>query len=140
MTTPTYGIPDTIGERQHTVLQISSLSSGASAASAVDLAAGYRIFKIDTNVPARVRLYTDEAHRDADALRDIGTDPSGDHGVMLEVVTTTELLSLTLSPLVDGATAAGPTSVDGATVPVAITNLDTGSAAVSALFAWIRTE
>lgn len=57
-------------------------------------------YKITSNRPARVRFYTTTAKRDADASRAIGTDPTGDHGVLLDVVFTSSMLSLDLSPTV----------------------------------------
>lgn len=57
---------------------------------------------IQTSVPARVRIYASPAYRDSDLSRDITTPPSGDHGLLLEVVTTAGQLSYGVSPGVDG--------------------------------------
>lgn len=140
MTTPTYGIPDTIGERQSTTMTIGTLSAASSAISSVDLAAGYRIFKITTSAPMRVRLYADSAYLSADAPRAAGTDPTGDHGVMLDVVTTDETLGLVMSPLVDGFTVAGPSSVVGEIVPVLVDGTGVSAVDATVLFDWIKTE
>lgn len=66
-----------------------SLASGGSAS--IDFtpsAAGMRLLKISTNKRARVRMYGDATKRTADLARAIGTDPSGDHGVLLDYANT----------------------------------------------------
>lgn len=62
---------------------------------------GIRLWKIATNRPARVRVYPTEDYRAADLDRPVGTRPQPDSGRLLEVVTTPDLLELTLSPAVD---------------------------------------
>lgn len=62
---------------------------------------GIRLWKIATNRPARVRVYPTEEYRTADVDRPVGTRPQPDSGRLLEVVTTPDLLELTLSPAVD---------------------------------------
>lgn len=59
---------------------------------------GAMILSVETNVPARVRLYASDADRDADAARPIGTDPTGDHGLQLEYITTPGDLAARLNP------------------------------------------
>ena len=46
------------------------------------------LLKISTNKRARVRMYGDATKRTADLARAIGTDPSGDHGVLLDYANT----------------------------------------------------
>lgn len=95
-----------------------------------------RLYKIATNRPARVRLYPTPEQRDNDLLRPVGTKPTGNHGRLLEVVTTPELFELILSPAVD------ITSVD-AFVPtfyVSVTNEDTDAGAVEVTYHFFRTE
>lgn len=98
-------------------------------------AAGFRIFKVVTDVAARVRLYTTTAKRDADATRPLGTDATGDHGIILDLVTTASVLSLELSPVIDGYLpgAAG-------TVPYTIDNLSGATDDVTATWTYVRTE
>ena len=84
-----------------------------------------------------MRLYTTAAKRDADAARALGTDPTGDHGVILEVATSADLLGLDLSPLVDGWD--GKDEPDGE-IPITIDNLDASAGTVTATFTWLRTE
>lgn len=66
-----------------------NLASGASGV--VDFtgsAAGERLLKISTNRRARVRMYGDSAARVADHTRAPATDPTGDHGVLLDYMNT----------------------------------------------------
>lgn len=79
-----------------------SLGSGASETSTVTLAPSWRIWRVETTAPARVRLYTDTASRDTDLSRSTGTDPDQGSGLLLEVLDGDDPLDLLLSPLVDG--------------------------------------
>lgn len=81
---------------------VSSLASGASADFDMSLGAGYRLLEIRTNKKARVRAFATPGDRSADLARALGTDPTGDHGVMLDFLTDSDL-AWRLSPLVDGA-------------------------------------
>ena len=101
------------------------------------LAKSYRLLKLVTNVPARVRLYTTVAKRNADLSRPIGTLPGDNSGVVLEYITAAGLLDVDLCPLVDGFD--GKAVPDGA-IPYTITNLHTSSSVVDAQFTFIRTE
>lgn len=95
-----------------------------------------RAFKIETNRPARVRVYTTAAQRNADLNRGVGVKPFGNHGRLLEVVTTDGLLELTLTPAVD------MTSVDAFDEDfyASVTNLDGDSGAVDVTYHYFRTE
>lgn len=73
----------------------------------LNLAHAYKIYRIVSDKAARIRLYTSQAARDADLARPIGTDPEGDHGCLLDFVTTDGDLDWALSPVVDGYTLDG---------------------------------
>ena len=122
-------------ERQTSVLTTGPLSSGATQVGVTDLAASYRLLRVSTDVPARVRLYTNVAKRDQDLARPVGVKPSGDHGRMLEVVTTTELPAMDLSPTLDGFVEDGSDAV-----PYSVTSTSPSGGAVTVTFTWIRTE
>lgn len=109
-----------------------TLSSGASWASTISGPAGFRLLNIATSAPARVRVYVTVAQRDADVARPTGTDPAGDHGCLLDFVTTTGDLAWSLSPVVDGV-------VTGGAIPITITNLAAASAAITVTFDHVRT-
>lgn len=114
----------------------SSLAADAEAVGTVDLAPGWRIHKVTTNRPARVRLYTSTTQRTLDLSRPSTDDPDleSDHGLLLEVLTETGFLSMELSPAVDGYC---PT---GVAVPWAVQNKDAGSGIVTVTLRWVRTE
>jgi hypothetical protein len=114
-----------------------SLAAGATETGTVTLTASYRLLRIVCSAAARVRLYTTAAKRTADAARPIGTDPTGDHGLMLEAVLTAGVLALDLSPTVDGFD--GKATPDGA-IPVAVTNTGASAAAITTTVTWLRTE
>ena len=122
-------------ERQTSVLTTGPLSSGATQVGVTDLAASYRLLRVSTDVPARVRLYTNVAKRDQDLTRPVGVKPSGDHGRMLEVVTTTALPAMDLSPTLDGFVEDGSDAV-----PYSVTSTSPSGGAVTVTFTWIRTE
>ena len=95
-----------------------------------------RLYKISTNRPARVRLYPTPEQRQLDIGRSIGVKPQGNHGRLLEVVTTPTLLELILSPAVD------MTSVDAFNSEFysTVTNMDSVDGAVAVTYYFFRTE
>jgi hypothetical protein len=97
---------------------------------------GLRLFRIQTNRPARVRVYPTEAFQAADLPRPIGTKPRGNHGRLLEVVTTSTLLDLTLTPVVDMVSK----EAFFKDYYVSVTNLDSVAGAVEITYHYIRTE
>ena len=113
-----------------------SLVASGQETGVVALAAGYRLYVVSTDRPARVRLYATVAYRDADASRPKGTDPSGDHGVVLEVITASDLLEVTLAPVVNGAVLDG----GGSMVPITVDNLDSTTGTVTVTIDYLRTE
>lgn len=90
-----------------------------------------RITGVTTSVPARVRVYQTAAYRTADAARLSTVDPTGDHGLLLEVVTATGALAVTLSPQVVGYNGDTPKA---SALYVAITNRHTGASAIDVDF------
>lgn len=101
----------------------------------VTLSPGYRLLRVETSVPARVRVYDSAASRTADASRFVGVDPTPPHGVILDLLTTSSVLGWWMNPVVDGYTADG--TVD---VPVSVTNLGTSTTAVTVTFTFVRSE
>ena len=122
--------------------QNSSITTGVLAVNdtengSIQLTKSYRLLRLISNVPVRVRLYTTAAKRVADAARPSGTLPGDDSGVVLEYITTVGLTDVDLCPLVDGFD--GKVSPDGL-IPYAITNLHTLSTAIDLTLNFIRTE
>lgn len=87
----------------------------------IDFANMYYVLKITTLFPARVRFYIRFSYRDQDLNRAIGVDPTGDHGLLLEFVSTTGNLTKYLTPAVLGY---NDTNYE-TTISYSITNLDT---------------
>ncbi len=97
--------------------------------------AGWRALIVQTDIPARVRIYNTEEKRTEDADRKIGTDPRGDHGLLFELISTPEQLIYSLSPKVDFATDDGSSNYFSA-----VTNLSGDPGAVTTTFNLVRTE
>lgn len=114
------------GIREDVTFTSGSIVANASVSGTVSISPRYQLLQITTNYPCRVRLYTSTAKRDADLTRPIGTDPTGNHGLLFEFMSTTELLNADLSPLVDGfadtaAIAYSITNLSGATQTITVT-------------------
>jgi hypothetical protein len=58
------------------------------------------VHRVETNVPARVRLYRSEAAMNADASRGLNSEMLPGRGLLIEVVTTANHLAIDLSPVV----------------------------------------
>lgn len=114
-----------------------SLATNATETGTVTMAIGYRLLHIATDKAARVQIYSTTAARTADASRPIGTDPTGNHGLMLEYVTTASVLAADLSPFVDAASMEGTPSTS---IPIRVTNLSVSTGTVATTLTWIRTE
>lgn len=102
--------------REDVTLLSNAIPNNANATGTVSISTRYQLLQLTTNIPARVRLYTDTSKRDADISRPIGTDPVGNHGLIFEFVSSLSLLNADLSPLVDG-------FCDISDIPFTITNL-----------------
>ena len=132
---PAWVAPATGGYSRTTASKTTgSLANLAVETGTVTVAKGYRALYLTVDRACRVRLYTSSAKRTADAGRAPGTDPSGDHGVMLDVVMTAGG-TLTLSPLVDGYTDDGTSAV-----PYSIQNRSGSTSTVAVTLGYVRTE
>jgi hypothetical protein len=127
------GLQGVRAEFDHT---ISVIASGTTEAGAVVAFPGWRVIRLETNRPARVRLYPTIEQRDADLDRGIGVKPQPNSGRLLEVVTYAGALIWDMNPTVDLASAdkADPTFF------VSITNLDSVAGAVVTTYTYVRTE
>lgn len=112
-----------------------SLAAGSSEQGSITVPKAYSILKLATDYPARVRIYLSTAHQTADLARSVSTDPTGDHGCILEVVTTAGVLALNLSPA-----AVGASPTDGTTAYITLQNLDSVSRAVTATLSLLSME
>lgn len=97
----------------------SAVESGAGAQGSLELGKAYRLDKFVTDRPCRMRLYASSAYRSADADRPRDENPVGDHGCILELFATADLLTMLLLPMPHGYVETGFTyfliTNDGAT-------------------------
>lgn len=78
----------------------------ASSDGTVEIADSFLIESITTSVGGRFRLYRDEVSRNADSGRPVVVDPTPGRGLLLETVTTSQLLGIDLAPIVPGSPSA----------------------------------
>ena len=110
-----------------------TLAAGATdSAKTVALGKGGIAIKISTNYPAWVRVYASATAQSADAAREITVDPVAGSGVLLEVLTSGEII---LSPTAVLFSASGVSAL-----PVTITNKDTVSRAITAIITTVPIE
>ena len=121
--------------RTTTFVTSASIANNAHWQGEIPLPPGYRLYRVQTDRAARVRLYTNGTAQGLDAARTVATPVSGDHGLVLEYVTTVTTLSADLSPMVDGY----DQDSDGE-VPVTLTNLSGSTATVTLTLTYVRTE
>jgi hypothetical protein len=112
-----------------------SLATGASEAYTIAVAAGMRAIRVSSTRPAWLRVYASSAYRTSDAARLITADPTGDHGVLLEVVTTAAISSLLLSPASDMHSSDG-----SANLYASVVNQDVSTGTVGITLTYLRTE
>jgi hypothetical protein len=86
---------------------LAGLDSGDGAFGSFDLGHAFRLDKIESTKPCRFRVYADPTYRSADGDRPRDEDPQGDHGLVAEIILTSELLSLLLLPAPHGTSADG---------------------------------
>jgi hypothetical protein len=131
------GTPGTIWTRSTTNATTSGIANNTTAN--IDIAGfkGYNLYKITSTHAAWIRLYTSAAARTADSSRAQGTDPTPDTGVVTEVITNASPQTIVLAPAVLGFNDENPVTT---TIPVAVTNLSGGSAAITVTLTLLKTE
>jgi hypothetical protein len=118
--------------REDATFAASALASNASSTNTFNIATRYQLLHITTSHPCRVRLYASVAQRDADVTRQIGTDPTGNHGLFFEFISSSELLSADLSPLVDGFS-------NSVAIPYSVTNLSGATQTITVTLNHVKT-
>jgi len=88
----------------------------------------YSLFKITTTAEAWVRVYTDDASRDADATRSEGQDPLAGTGVISEIRTDGVTNTVLISPGILGFNNDNPRTT---TIYLSVTNRSTSSTAIT---------
>lgn len=114
----------------------SALAAGVTESGAVSAFPGWRVIRLATSRPARVRLYPTIAQRDADLSRGVGVKPKGNSGRLLEVVTMAGMLSWDMNPTVDLASE----DTSDPTFFSSVTNLDSVTGSVVTTYTYVRTE
>lgn len=121
--------------RQEYVYTTPIISGGAPYSDTLELYPSVRVIRVGTNHPARVRVYATDAQRDADLIRSIGVEPVGNHGRLFELITSLDILTYDLTPVVD------LSSVDeSGFFSIAVTNLTDDDFAIAITFNYVRTE
>jgi hypothetical protein len=113
-----------------------SLAAGAIEKGTIELGTAYRVYKVETNKPARIRLYDTVANRDADETRAVGIAAGDYSGLAMEVILTSPL-TIVLPVAVDGFNNASPVSRN---IPITITNADSTSGTITVTLTYIETE
>lgn len=113
-----------------------SIADLAEETGTITMKKGYRLLRIQTDKASRVRIYTKAAARTADAARAIGTDPTGDHGLIMEYVATAAV-NVGLSPIVEGF---NDETVPANTIPIAIQNRSGSTGTITLTLTYIETE
>ncbi|AUB40467.1 hypothetical protein COO91_06482 [Nostoc flagelliforme CCNUN1] len=68
----------------------------------IPVASVFNLIKVSSNVSGRLRIYLSSSQREADINRLLTVDPIGNHGLLIEVVFSSSLLIIDLSPTVFG--------------------------------------
>lgn len=122
--------------RETKVYTTAALAVNAESVSTVALAESFTVISVDADRACRVRLYDTAAHQAADAARPIGTDPTGNHGLIMELVFTAAG-SIYLTPAAIGSNNEAVVSSD---IPVSVQNRSTGTSTVQLAIKYLATE
>jgi hypothetical protein len=119
------------------MLTTPSIAAGATHTGFFALAVSYTLLRLTMSVPARLRIYTTSTKRDADLARAVGVEPAGDHGLLLEYITTASVLDADLSPTVTGF---DNDAIPDGQIAFTITNLDVAARTIGIQLTWLRQE
>jgi hypothetical protein len=95
------------------------------------------LYKVATNYPAWVRIYSDSTSRTSDASRLEGNDPTPGSGVIAEVITTASSLTQLITPGVIGF---NNDTVTTSTIYLAVTNKDVTNREVTVTLSLLQLE
>lgn len=113
-----------------------ALSAQSAATGTINIARAFGLLTIQTDYPARVRLYDSIAHRNNDLNRAVAVYPADDSGCLFEFITAPSLLNATIGRPVNGFSA----DPDSIAIPYTITNLDNSSRAITVTLGYLPTE
>lgn len=138
ITHPTNAVDTAVSaERKTATVTTPSLGVNVAHEGTIELAKSFRLIKMVTNRPCRVRLYTTPAARAGDAARPVGTDPGQNTGNTFEAITVSGFLTLDLTPQVDGSNLEATST---SAIPYSIQNRDTVAGTVTVTFTYFATE
>lgn len=82
----------------NSALALTAVANGATVTGTIPLGTGYMLEKVVSTKACWIRLYASAAYRTADAARLRTADPTGDHGVIADIILTPTLLSTMCFP------------------------------------------
>ncbi len=97
-----------LSTRQTFTTSTGVIANDANANIEVDGFTSYVLFKVQTSAPAWVRIYTDTTSRSNDSSRTEDVDPLPGSGILVEVITSSGILTQTITPAVIGFNSAHP--------------------------------
>jgi hypothetical protein len=118
----------TVGVRNNAQHTTAALASNAGESSTLTMGKTFSLLAVATDAPARVRIYTTPAKRDADIARPSSQAPTGDHGLIAEFVTAAGQLAWQMAPMTIGADLK---AIPDGTVALRVTNRGAAGAAVT---------
>jgi hypothetical protein len=127
------------GLKNRLVVTISSsiIAQNATLTGALSMSAGFMVYTVSTLENARLRLYGRSDLRDLDVSRGTNVEPTGSHGVILDVVTTGNPRRIIMSPIALGANVEDNYND---VIYYTVTNTATSSLAVSASIVYVPLE
>lgn len=84
------GATGSLGTANTYTFTANNVSAGANALGILSMPTSHVIYKVESNVPCRVRLYLNDTYRQADINRSSETDITGDHGCYLDAITSVD--------------------------------------------------
>lgn len=125
--------------RQFVSMSSVPLTVGQFETGSIQLGIGFILIHINSSAPSRIRLYASESFRNIDLLRPVTQSVRGEHGMLLELVTSgsSTYLSYDLSPAVFGYDASPEKT---GMIHYTLTNLGTSTTAITTEFQRISIE
>mgnify|MGYP000913807113 CR=1 FL=1 len=124
--------------RDTAVKTTGSLASNAYETSTLSLGPSFSLMKVEVDGPARIRIYSTAAKATADAARSASTLPTGNHGVICDIVI--DAAAFAIDPTLDLAPVIFGSVLDGGNAAITITRLSAGTGTVTVTLTFQRTE
>lgn len=122
------------GLQSSTIYNTAQLDPNATENGTIKLGQAFELLKIQSSVPARIRLYSSQAALAADQNRKVATDPLPGQGVIFDGVTTQQQPSINCSPVVKGANLE---VAQTDSISLSVTNLGSTKSTISLVFIFI---